>query len=117
MENLLSINYQVSSFCLTLLSIVLIVWIIRLYIRVFSIEDKLLSSDKKNSISEKWWCNYTDELMVVISKKNQLLGTRGYQIKKRDEKIAKLEAEIKSIKAEQLKEFADRRGFKNFTKK
>ena len=109
MENLLSINYQVSSFFLCILSLGLIVWVISLYRLVYGVEDKMQTFLSQVNDAYNFEIN---ELKIKTAKQRQLLGTRNFQIRKRDEKIAKLEAEIKSIKAEQLKEFEIRSGFK-----
>jgi hypothetical protein len=95
MENLLSIDYQLSSFFLCILSIALVIWLISLYRLVWGVENKV--KEFFGEVNAAYGFEI-DTLKRINAKQNQLLGTRGYQIKKRDEKIAKLEVEIKSIK-------------------
>jgi flagellar biosynthesis chaperone FliJ len=58
------------------------------------------SKNKKVSDELAMLSHYENHLAEKVHKKNALLGTRGYQIKKRDEKIEKLEKEIKGLKEE-----------------
>jgi hypothetical protein len=62
-------------------------------INIYSYFKKKKIADELNML--KW---YNEDLVGKINSKNALLGTRGYQIKKRDEKIALLQEEVKHYK-------------------